>query len=103
MIVVEGWVRLQPGETERLREAAVEMMKTTRASEPGCLEYAFAVDLAEPDLLRVIERWTDQAALDARFASPHMPSFNRALAGAKIIGISIKANNVDQAWTLMGA
>ena len=59
MIVVEGWVRLQPGEAERLREAAVEMMKTTRANEPGCLEYAFAVDLAEPDLLRVIERWTD--------------------------------------------
>ena len=63
MIIVEGWVRMASHDIEALRGAATEMMRATRAAEPGCLEYAFAVDLAEPGLLRVIERWQDEEAL----------------------------------------
>ena len=76
MIIVEGWVRMtSAAEIDRLRDAAVEMMRATKAAEPGCLEYAYALDLAEPELLRVIERWTDDAALTAHFATPHMTTF----------------------------
>jgi quinol monooxygenase YgiN len=101
MIIVEGWVRLQPGEIERLRPAAIEMMRATKALEPGCLEYAFAVDLADSDILRIVERWVDQAALDAHFASPHMATFNQAMAGAKLAGMSVKAYAGEQVRVLM--
>ena len=68
MIIVEGWVRMTSAtEIDRLRDAAVEMMRATKAVEPGCLDYAYALDLAEPDLLRVIERWIDDAALTGAF------------------------------------
>ena len=101
MIIVEGWVRMTSDtEIDRLRGAAVEMMRATKA-EPGCLDYAYAVDLAEPELLRIIERWTDDAALTAHFATPHMAAFNQALAGAKIAAASVKAYAGDEARTLV--
>jgi quinol monooxygenase YgiN len=101
MIIVEGWVRLDSKDIDALRGAAAEMMRATRAAEPGCLEYAFAVDLAEPGLLRVIERWVDEAALTAHFATPHMAAFNQALWGAKILGASIKAYAANEVRTIM--
>lgn len=101
MIIVEGWVRATPQEIERLRPAAVEMMRATKANEPGCLEYAYAVDLADPGLLRVIERWVDDAALAAHFSSPHMAAFGQAMATAHISAMSVKAYASNDARTLM--
>ena len=101
MIIVEGWVRMRSAmEIDRLRDAAVEMMHATKLEE-GCLDYAYALDLAEPDLLRVIERWTDEAALAAHFASSHMATFNQALAGAKIAAASVKAYAGEEVRTLV--
>ncbi|MEQ8742930.1 putative quinol monooxygenase [Parasphingorhabdus sp.] len=102
MIIVEGWVRLGSAtEIERLRSAAVKMMHTTKVSETGCLEYAYAIDLAEPDLLRIIERWTDEAALTAHFATPHMAAFGQAMASANITAMLVKAYAGEEVRTLM--
>lgn len=79
------------GEMERLREAALEMVRLTR-EEVGCIEYGFSVDLIDPDLMRVVERWVDQAALDGHFASRHMAAFNQALSSAKVMGASVRAH-----------
>ena len=101
MIIVEGWVRMRSAtEIDRLRSAAVEMMRATKA-EPGCLDYAYALDLAEPELLRVIERWTDDAALAAHFTSPHMATFNQVLVGGQIVAASVKAYVGDEVRTLV--
>lgn len=36
MIIVEGWVRVEDAaEIDRLRSAAIEMMRATKAEEPG--------------------------------------------------------------------
>ncbi len=101
MIIVEGWVRMAGADIETLRLAATEMMRATKAAEPGCLEYAFAQDLAEPGLLRVIERWADEAALTAHFATPHMAAFNGAMAGAQILGADIRAYSAEEVRTVM--
>ncbi len=66
------------------------MMRVAR-TEPGCLDYAYAADLADPDLLRVIERWTDDGALAAHSATRHMAAFGHAMASAAITAASIKA------------
>jgi len=101
MIIVEGWVRMASEDIDALRGAATEMMRATRAAEPGCLEYAFALDLSEPGLLRIIERWVDEAALAAHFATPHMGAFNQALGGARILGASVKAYAGSEVRTIM--
>ena len=102
MMIVEGWVRLEStGEVERLRAAALDMMKATRAEGPGCLEYAYAIDLADPTLLRVIERWQDETALAAHFVTPHTAAFGQIMAGAKIVGASVKAYSGDVVRTVL--
>jgi quinol monooxygenase YgiN len=101
MIIVEGWVRMDSAHLESLRAAAVDMMRATRESEPGCLDYAIAIDLAEPNLLRIVERWTDEAALSAHFATPHMAAFNQAMAGAAIQRASVKVYNAQEVRTVM--
>ena len=39
-------------------------------------------DLADPELFRIVERWRDEAALGAHFATPHMAAFQQAMAQA---------------------
>jgi len=101
MIIVEGWVRMAVADLNRLQDAATQMMQTTRAAEPGCLDYAFARDLAEPGLLRIIERWTEEAALTAHFATAHMATFNQALATAAIEAAHIRVYAGQEVRTIL--
>lgn len=80
MVIVMGTVRVDPDAVERLRPAMEAMMAASRA-EDGCLTYAYALDLLEPGLVRVSERWTDRAALEAHFKTAHMATWRAALAG----------------------
>jgi quinol monooxygenase YgiN len=43
-----------------------------RRAEPGCIEYAYAIDLLDPTLVRISERWTTRAALAAHSKAPHL-------------------------------
>lgn len=101
MIIVEGFVHLAPGESERFRSAAVEMLRETR-KEPGCLTYAYATDVDDPDMVRVIERWESEDALTRHFTTAHMAKFNGALASARILKASAKIYRAELVRTLMG-
>lgn len=102
MVIVEGWVRLESSdEIERLRAAAIEVMRATRAEEPGCLDYACATDLSDPTLLRIVERWKDEASLAAHFTMPHVAAFSQVIAGAKIVGASVKAYSGEVIRSIM--
>jgi quinol monooxygenase YgiN len=101
MIIVEGFVHLAPGELGRFRPAAIEMLRETRAEE-GCLAYAFATDLDDPNAVRIIERWESEDALARHFATPHMAKFNSALSNAKIVKASAKVYRAELVRTLLG-
>lgn len=79
MIQINGTLKLAPDTLSKGREAIVAMVRASRA-EDGCLEYGFAQDLTDPDVLYLVERWRDRAALDAHSASPHMAEFMRTMA-----------------------
>lgn len=80
MVIVMGTVRVDPAAIETLRPAMEAMLAASRA-EDGCLDYAYALDLVEPGLVRVSERWTTREALEAHFRTPHMAAWRAALAG----------------------
>lgn len=101
MIIVTGEVRFGTGEIERLKHAFAANIEATRA-EDGCHIYAYAVDLADPNLLHVCERWRDQAAVDAHMAAPHMGQLMQALGGAKIESMRIDAYEAHFLKTLLG-
>ena len=74
MIQINGTIRLGRSIDAATRKAIVEKVRASR-TEDGCIDYAFASDLADPDTLILFERWRDQAALDAHGKSDHMAAF----------------------------
>ncbi len=62
----------------------------TRA-EPGCARYSYGVDLADPNLLHIVEEWSDEEAVNAHMNTPHMAELTNALGSARIEAISINA------------
>lgn len=79
MIQVNGTVRMADNIGEDTMTALIAMVTKSRA-EDGCLDYSYARDLIDPQTMVVFERWRDQEALEAHFASAHMAEFRAALA-----------------------
>lgn len=100
MLLIEGWLKLAKGEFEKVREQGIAMVKATNA-EAGCLHYSFAQDIADPDLIRISERWESQEALGAHMASPHMAEFNRAMGSVQREGADLRLYSADEVRKLM--
>ena len=93
MIVIEGTVRMPADGLERGR-AAIEAMILASRAEQGCDEYAFSIDVLDPTLLRITERWQSRQALAAHAASEHMAAWRAA--GAEI-GVSERSLRLYEA------
>ena len=101
MIIVTGQVRFADGEIQRLTPAFKMNIQATRA-EAGCARYAYAVDVADPNLLHVIEEWSDEEAINAHMNMPHMADLMQALGSARIEAISINAYEAHFLKTVLG-
>ena len=75
MIIVEGTIRVADPEVARPHMAA--MIAASRA-EDGCIDYAYAQDLIDPGLFRVIERWESRAHLAAHLKTQHIRAWRNA-------------------------
>ncbi|WP_395671230.1 putative quinol monooxygenase [Phenylobacterium sp.] len=77
MILIVGSIRLPPENLDAARPVMSRMVSASRA-EDGCEEYSYAEDVLEPGLIRVAERWKDQAALDRHFKTQHIAEWRSA-------------------------
>jgi quinol monooxygenase YgiN len=100
MLIIDGWLHFAPGEIDKFSEAARQMVEATRQEE-GCLHYAFARDMNDPDIIRISERWVDEAALEAHFQSPHMAAFGAGLAQVERLGADIRLYQGDEVRRIM--
>ncbi len=68
-----------PGKPEKRTEIAgvLASAAATSRGDAGCLSYAFHVDVEDPDRWVSVETWSDQASLDAHFATPHLAELFR--------------------------
>ncbi|OGA28093.1 MAG: hypothetical protein A3I01_18120 [Betaproteobacteria bacterium RIFCSPLOWO2_02_FULL_65_24] len=55
--------QLLPGKGKQYAEAFAPIVRETRR-EPGCEQYELFASTQDPDKVVLIERWSDQAALD---------------------------------------
>lgn len=101
MIIVNGSVRFGAGEIDRLRDSMARNVEATRA-EDGCEHYAYAVDISDPNLLHVSERWRDDSAIERHMASPHMGAFMAEIGASKFEAISIKAYEASFLRNVLG-
>lgn len=79
MIVVNATIKATPDTIEAMREA-IATMETASRAEPGCHDYTFSVELNDPSVMRITEKWDDMDALGAHFGMPHMADFQAAMA-----------------------
>lgn len=71
MIIVMGTVRVPVENIEAIRPMMAKVIAATLA-EDGCIQYAYAQDVLDPELIHIAEKWRDRAALDAHFQTAHM-------------------------------
>lgn len=83
MIHLIAYITAQPGKRAELLKAFHTVIPDVRA-EPGCIEYAPAVDADDfpgvaapigPDTYAVVEKWASAEALRAHMAAPHMKEY----------------------------
>ena len=78
MIIVNGRIETTAENIAQLKDAIAAMEAASRA-EDGCDDYTFSVELNDPNVIRITEKWRDMAALRKHFASDHMATFQRAM------------------------
>ena len=89
MLVVLAEARFDAAQMDKVRAVARPMIEASRA-EPGCSGYDYAVDMLEPDLMRVRELWRDEQALKDHFATPHMAAFLKGLRELRPVSVTVK-------------
>ena len=88
MIYVIAAIELQPGVRAQFLSELATTAREVR-QEAGCLEYTATVDVASgaarqmalrADVVTIVEKWVDLAALNAHLAAPHMVAFRQRVA-----------------------
>lgn len=81
MITYTVRVVTRPTEHDRF-VAAAQVLRDATVQEEGNLEYSLWTSADGASEVLVVERWTDQAAIDAHGQSPHLAEFRTAVKGA---------------------
>lgn len=77
---VVATIPAKPENADEVR-AAVDALVTATRQESGCLAYAAYESAAVPGTFVTVERWTDQAALDAHMGTEHIAEALGAVEG----------------------
>ena len=76
-VTIIGTVKARPETRDELLALLAAQVAPTR-NEPGCINYDFHVDAADPCCFVFYENWQSQTDLDAHLAMPHLaPLFSQ--------------------------
>ncbi len=78
MIIVNAKI-VSDADNIRAMQTAIAKMEEASRAEEGCDDYTFSVELNDPNVIRITERWVDMAALQNHFGLPHMAEFQQAM------------------------
>ena len=92
-------MRVAKGALDTVREPMETVLAATR-EEDGCIRYAYARDVLDPDLMHVSELWRDAEALRAHGAAPHMKPWGAAMREAGVVERDLKLYEVCEGTPL---
>jgi quinol monooxygenase YgiN len=90
VLLVMGYLHVGGAGIARLR-APVERLSASVREFHGCEHYSFGIDILEPDLLRVAERWRTRSAQSAHLVGDHMVEFNIGMRAARVTAASVSS------------
>lgn len=88
MIILAGWVDVDPEQREAALEAGSVHMRATRQLE-GCLDYVWSADPLTPGRIVIFERWESRENLENHFASPHYPAMRDTISSFGLRGLDV--------------
>ncbi len=100
MLIVLAKAKLGEGAAEALKTPIADMVAASHTEE-GCIDYSFTIDVLDPSILHIVEKWQDEAALAAHFATPHMAAFQAAIGGADLTIIEAVKYHADDGAPVM--
>jgi len=84
LLLLEGTLVLKQGALEASKALFSDFAKACNLEE-GCLEFSFSVDVTNPDLLNLRERFVDVAAFEAHQNAAHTIAFKKELYALGVI------------------
>ncbi len=102
MIVIAGWIEVDPAVRDELVAAMAPLQKSTRDDEPGCLAYVMSADPVEPGRVAIYECWESAAALDAHFSHANFTASRTVMRSYPRIGGSIAKHRVGATAAIAG-
>ncbi|MFM7404436.1 MAG: putative quinol monooxygenase [Erythrobacter sp.] len=100
MLIVLAKAQVGEAALEAAKAVIADMVAASNAEE-GCITYAFTQDLVQPGIIHIVEKWTDEAALAAHFATPHMAAFGAGIAGLDFKVIEALKFHTDEGLPVM--
>jgi quinol monooxygenase YgiN len=98
MVIVAGTIFFESQEArDGAVAASVDVQRSARTDEPGCLAYCFAADPAKPTVVQVYELWADAASLAAHLAHPNYAHMRSILRRFPRAGASMTAKHLVSA------
>ncbi len=94
MIILMGHLQLDPADVHAFTDDIEAIAASTRA-EAGCLFHAMAWEDVRAGRMLVVQRWRDQAALDAHFTQPATIAFLQKW-GARMRGDMLKYDAANE-------
>jgi quinol monooxygenase YgiN len=90
VLLVMGYMRVRSNDIARLQGPIARQTAAVREFH-GCEHYAFGIDLLEPDLLRITERWRTRTAQSAHLIGDHMVEFNIGMRAANVVATEVES------------
>ncbi len=81
MIVIAGWLDVEPAVRDQLVAATVALQQSTRQDEPGCAGYVMAADPVDPARVHIFEEWATPEDLEAHFRHPNFAAMREIIGG----------------------
>ena len=79
MLGVVATIRVKPGMEKEFEGVARELVAKVNANEPGCKLYALHHHAETPNTYVFMERYVDQAAVDAHRATDYFKALGRKM------------------------
>lgn len=79
MIIVLATIESTTEDIDALRETIIGLEVETR-KEPGCISYSFNLQIANPNVIQIVESWETLDALAYHLTTPHVEKFGGAMA-----------------------
>ena len=93
MIIVLATIESTVGDIDALRETIIALEVATR-KEPGNISYSFNIQVADPNVLQIVESWETLDALAYHLTTPHVADFSAAMANHPPKSMVAKAYDV---------